>query len=249
VGDSSGMTGVDPHALEARTGWRTCNLALPYDNSAVAGTRVLDNYLAHNRAPRFIVFHLSDNHLYRPLLDEDSSMIDSWVMVDEHFPLGEKLRIFGRHPLNTLRFVTSVWKGIFTTKPTLRPDWSGEAYQRDMAGQIAERGWMAEPGTTPEIVCGWQAPEFSIDPAYLHAITAKYTRGETRALIWANPARDCDIHIPQYRKDAEELGLPHTQVYNRAFFVDALHLNTRGAARNATELANYLLSLPPGDQN
>ena len=122
-------------------------------------------------------------------------------------------------------------------------------YFRVEAGQIAERGWMPESGTTPDVVCGWQASKFSIDPAYLQAITAKYTRGETRAVIWANPARDCDIHIPQYRKDAEELGLPPTQVYNHALFVDSFHLNTLGAARNATELANYLLSLPRGYQN
>lgn len=249
MGDSSGMTGVNPHVLEARTGWRTCNLALPYDNWAIAGTSPLDNYLAHNRPPRFVVFHLNENHLFRPLPNEDSSTIDAWLMVDEHFPLGEKLRLFASKPHNTLRFVTSVWKGFLTTKATLRPDWSGETYQHDMAGQIAERGWLAVPGTTPEIVCGWQSPKFSIDPAYLHAITAKYTRGETRAVIWANPARDCDIHIPQYRKDAEELGLPPTRVYNRTLFVDEFHLNPLGAARNATELATYLLSLPPGDQN
>lgn len=249
VGDSTAMIGVDPDALEARTGWRTCNLALPYDNSAIAGTRVLDTYLRRNRAPRFIVFHLSDNHLYRPILNEDNGIIDAWLMADEDFPVGEKLRLFVSHPLHTLRFITSIWKGFLTAKPILRPDWSGGIYRRDMAEQVAERGWMRESGTTPDVVCGWQATEISTDSVYLRAITAKYTHAGTRAVIWASPVRDCDVHIPEYRKDAEEIGLPPTKVYDRALFFDAFHLNTQGAARNATDLANYLLSLSSSDQN
>ena len=243
VGDSSGMIGVDPHALEARTGWKTCNIALPYDNTALAGTRVLDAYLAHNRPPRFIVFHLSDNHLHRPSLNESNGIIDGWLMVDEHFPFEEKLRVFVAHPLNTLRFVTAVWKEFLATQPILRPDWSGNAYRRDMEQQSVQRGWMAEAGTTRDVVCGWQAPELSIEPSYLAWQTAKYTRDGTRAVIWANPARDCDIRIPQYRQNARILSLPPTAVYDRSLFFDAFHLNTRGAARNAMELANYLLSL------
>jgi hypothetical protein len=243
AGDSSGMIGLDPNVIEARTGWKACNLALPYDNTALAGTRVLDRYLANNKPPRFIVFHFSDNHLRRPILDEDNGIVDGWLMVDEHFPLGEKLRLFAAHPLNTLRFVTAVWKEFMATTPILRPDWSGGAYLRDMKEQIVDRGWLMEQGTTQDVVCGWQAPKVRIERSYLDSLTAQYTRGGTRAVIWANPARDCDVHISQYRENAKALGLPPTAVYDRALFVDAFHLNTEGAARNATELANYLESL------
>ena len=243
AGDSSGMIGVDPHALEARTRWKTCNLALPYVNTGLAGTRVLDAYLANNRPPRFIVFHLSDNHLHRPILNEDNGIVDAWLMVDEHFPLGEKLRIFAAHPLDTLRFVTAVWREFLVNQRSRRPDWSGNLYRHDMAEQSAQRGWIAEAGTTPDLVCGWQTPELSIEPSYLDWLRATYTRDGTRAVIWANPARDCDARISQYQENAKTLGLPPTAVYDRSLFFDAFHLNTHGAARNATELANYLLSL------
>lgn len=246
TGDSSGMIGVDPHVLEARTGWKTCNIGLPYVGAALAGTRVLDAYLAHNRPPRFIVFHFGDNHLHAPILDEDHGIIDGWLMADEAFSPGEKLRIFARHPLDSLRFVTAVWKEFLVAAPILRPDWTGGTYRADMEQQIANRGWMAEQGTTPEVVCGWQAPEPQTERFWLDSLTARYTRGGTRAIIWANPARDCDDRIAQYRENARSLGLLPTAVYPRSLFVDAFHLNTEGAARNATELANYLESLQGG---
>ncbi|HEY3990253.1 MAG TPA: hypothetical protein VGM02_13205 [Acidobacteriaceae bacterium] len=243
AGDSSGLIGVDPNVLQAGTGWKTCNIALPYDNTALAGTRVLDAWLANNHPPRFIVFHLSDNHLHRPIVNEDNGVIDGWLMVDENFPAGEKLRIFVSHPLNTLRFVTAVWKEFLTTKPILRPDWTGGTYRYDMQEQAAQRGWMPERGTFADVVCNWQASDLYIEPAYLIATTAKYTRDGTRAVIWPSPVRDCDARIAQYRKNAQTLDLPQVAVYNRALFFDAFHLNTEGAARNATALASYLLSL------
>jgi hypothetical protein len=243
AGDSSGMIGVDPHFIQARTGWTTCNLGLPYIGTALAGTRVLDDYLAHNRPPRFIVFHLSNNHLRRPALDEDNGVVDGWLMVDEHFLFTEKLRIFAGHPLNTLRFVSAVWKGFLATKPILRPDWSGATEREDMARQQAEHGWMPQPGTAAEVVCDWQDRDIQADRRYLDALIQRYSLGPTRAVIWTNPARDCDTHISDYRRNAQQLGLEPTAVYSRSLFTDAFHLNTDGAARNADALAIYLLSL------
>jgi hypothetical protein len=243
AGDSSGMFGVDPHVIEARTGWRTCNLGLPYIGTALAGTRVLDDYLGHNQPPRFIVFHLSNNHVRPPALDEDNGIIDGWLMVDEHFPFREKLHIFLNHPLDTLRFVSAIWKQFFTTTPILQPDWSGATERRDMARQQAEHGWMAQPGSDAEVVCGWQDRDVRANPEYVKALVKRYSRGLTRAIIWTNPARDCDTHISDYRRNAQQLGLLPTAVYDRKLFTDAFHLNTAGAARNAEAIATYLLSL------
>ncbi len=242
AGDSSGMIGVDPHALESRTGWKTCNMALPYVGTAVAGTRVLDGYLAHNRPPRFIVFHLSGNHLRRPRIDEDNGIVDAWLMADEHFAAGEAARLFVTHPRNTLRFASAVWKEFLATQQILRPDWSGAIYRRDMQEQAQERGWMPEHGTTADVVCGWQAAAIYTERGYLDALEAHYTRGQTQAVVWANPARDCDQHIAEYRQNAATHGLAPAQVYDRSLFFDAFHLNTDGAARNATALAAYLES-------
>jgi lysophospholipase L1-like esterase len=112
-----------------------------------------------------------------------------------------------------------------------------------MVRQQAEHGWMAKPGTAAEVVCGWQDRDIHADRRYLDALVQRYSRRATRAIIWTNPARDCDMHISDYRHNAQQLGLEPTAVYDRKLFTDAFHLNTAGAARNADALATYLLSL------
>ena len=164
-------------------------------------------------------------------------------MVDEHFPLGEKLRIFVAHPLDTLRFVTAVWREFLVNQRSRRPDWSGNLVPPRYGGTKRATRLDCGSGHHADLVCGWQTPELSIEPSYLDWLRATYTRDGTRAVIWANPARDCDARISQYQENAKILGLPPTAVYDRSLFFDAFHLNTHGAARNATELANYLLSL------
>ena len=240
AGDSSGMIGLDPHALQSRTGWRTCNLGLPYVPTAIAGTRVLDAYLSHNRAPRFIVFHLAATHLRAPVMDEENGIVDAWLMADQEFPTAEAARLFVTHPLSTLRFASAVWKEFLATKAVLRPDWTGATYERDMREQAAERGWMKQVGTKPDVVCAWQAPQVNIDRAYLDRLIRRYSNADTTAVVWTNPVRDCDVHIADYRRDAAALGLPPLMVYDRTLFVDAYHLNTVGAAMNASALADYL---------
>ena len=242
AGDSSGMFGVDPRAIEARTGWKTCNIALPYVATAVAGTRVLDDYLAQNRPPRFIVFHLSPTHLRPPEMDEENGIIDAWVMAAQEFPAAEAARLFVAHPLSTLRFASAIWKEFLTTKQVLRPDWTGQTFDRDMHAQEEERGWMKQLGTTPKVVCDWQPAKVRNDRRYLDALTTRYSNANTTAVVWTSPVRDCDAHIAEYQRQAAALGLPPVLVYDRTLFVDAYHLNTVGAAKNATSLADYLES-------
>jgi hypothetical protein len=246
AGDSSGMIGVDPRVIEARTGWKTCNLAVPYMVTAVAGTSILDHYLAHNPAPRFIVFHFSSTHLRAPALDEENGVIDAWLAADERFTPEQALALFLRHPKSSLYFAAELWRQFLSTNRLLRPDWSGQTYARDLAEQRAQHGWMPQPGTAWDVVCGWQAPSVEVDRRYLDELIARYTKGGTQVLIWENPSRACDTHIERYRADDRAIGLPPPQVYPVGQFSDAFHLNTVGAARNSEALAVAMLERSRG---
>ncbi|MGI8771107.1 MAG: hypothetical protein ACR2JE_06705 [Acidobacteriaceae bacterium] len=241
VGDSSGMIGVDPHVVEARTGWKTCNLAVPYMVTAVAGTSILDHYLAENPPPRFIVFHFSSTHLRAPALDEENGVIDAWLAADERFTPLQATSLFLRHPKDSLYFAAELWRQFLSTNQMLRPDWSGQTYARDVAAQRAHHGWMAQPGTAWDVVCGWQPPSVEVDRGYLDRLIARYSKPGTQVVIWENPSRACDTHIEQYRADDRALGLPPPQVYPIGEFADAFHLNTVGAARNSEALAVAML--------
>jgi hypothetical protein len=250
-GDSSGMIGVNPAVVEARTGWKTCNLAVPYMATAVAGTSILDKYLASNKPPRFIVFHLSATHLRAPEMDELNGLVDAWLMADEHFTPGQALRLFLRHPEDSVYFASELWQQFLSTNKLQRPDWTGQTYARDMEQQRRDNGWLPQPGTAWDVVCGWQAPTPQFERGYFDRLIARYSKasaqgrtdGRTQVVIWANPSRACDVHSAEYRAGARAIGIAPPPVYPIGQFADAFHLNTEGAARNSEALADTMLRM------
>ncbi len=241
AGDSSGMLGVDTRVIEARTGWKTCDFALPYMVTSVFGTSLLDQYLAHNKAPRFIVFHFSGTHLRPPQMDEPNGTVDAWLAADEHMPLRQALPLFLRHPRKSLVFAVELWHEFLSTNKLLRPDWSRQAYEHDTAQQRALNGWMAQVGTAWEVVCGWQPPAVPYDRQYIQGLISRYSTAETQVIIWENPSRVCDTHIQQYHASERAVGIPQSAVYPINDFTDAFHLNVDGAARNSEALAVAML--------
>lgn len=240
-GDSSGMIGVSPAVIEARTGWKTCNLGLPYMVTALSGTRVLDDYLARNKAPRFIVFHYGPGHLRPPALDETNGIIDGWLEVATHEPHSKALRLFLAHPEYDLDFAIEVWRQFFTPSKLVRPDFTGQTYARDMAGLAKNRGYFPRSGTAWEVVCDPQYGNLRFDAAYLRSLVERYSRGGTQAMVWVGPARSCDARNAQYKAGAEALGLRAPDVYPQTLFSDAYHVNMEGAERNSEALAEALL--------
>ena len=71
-GDSTAMVGVDPRVITARTGLHACNIAEFEGMTLVTHTLLVDEFLAHNPRPRFLVF------LYTP---EDLSLPYDWSKV------------------------------------------------------------------------------------------------------------------------------------------------------------------------
>ncbi len=240
-GDSTGMLGVDSRLIEDRTGWKTCNFAMPYMVTSVFGTSLLNRYLARNKAPRFIVFHFSGIHLRPPRLDEQNGMVDAWLAADEHLPIRQRMWLYLRHPRSSLFFAVELWHEFLSTSPLLRPDWSGSAYANDLAEQRSQNGWLAQASSARAEVCGWQPLSVSLDRNYMNEMIARYTRNGTQVVVWVNPSRVCDKHIQQYHASERALGISQSEVYPIDDFTDPYHLNILGAIRNSERLSNFLL--------
>ncbi len=241
-GDSTGMVDVDPHLLEARTGWKTCNLALPYMVTSVMGTEVLDRYLAQNKPPRFLVLHLSPGHLHRPYLDEDNGVVDGWLELDAHESHGKAAWFFLSHAKKSFYFAAEVLRQFLTTNRATHPDFTQQTYSKDIAALRADDGWFPQNGTYWPAVCDPVIGTEQYDRSYLDRMVARYSRPGTQVVVWAGPARTCDARLQSYRKGLASLHLPDLRVYPPNMFSDAYHLNREGAERNTESLIKALLA-------
>ncbi|ADW67554.1 hypothetical protein [Granulicella tundricola] len=55
-GDSTAMVGIDPAVLRERTGLSACNIAEFEGMTILNGTMIVDQYLAQNQRPKYLVF-------------------------------------------------------------------------------------------------------------------------------------------------------------------------------------------------
>ena len=65
-GDSTALVGVLPRIIEQRTGLKTCNISEVAGIKLVNGMMVLDDYLAHNRRPQYLVFVFAPENFNNP---------------------------------------------------------------------------------------------------------------------------------------------------------------------------------------
>ena len=73
-GDSTALVGVLPRIIQQRTGLKTCNISEVAGIKLVNGMMVLDDYLAHNRRPQYLVF------VFAP---ENLTHISHWAFVSD----------------------------------------------------------------------------------------------------------------------------------------------------------------------
>ena len=62
-GDSTAMLGIDPGRIRQLTGLTTCNIAEFMGITMLDGTRLVDQYLARNRRPRYLIFNYAPEDL------------------------------------------------------------------------------------------------------------------------------------------------------------------------------------------
>jgi hypothetical protein len=239
-GDSTGLMGVDPRILEARTGWSACNFAIPYLGMTTTGNLTLDHYLASHKAPRFLVIEVHPSHLRPPTLDDESGIIDGFLLADRKLPPLAAAKFFLSHPKDSFYFGAQLWKDLISFTPSTSPDFSENTYNRDMAQLAAADGFFTtgSPGGNTDCFYQFHAPTFS--RRYLQGFD-KYAINGTTVVFWPSPVRHCDVHLADYRLGARFLGVPEPLLLEDTAFVDAQHLSAQGVEQNTDALADALL--------
>jgi len=239
-GDSTGLMGADPRIIQTRTGLTACNIAIPYLGLTTTGKLTLEHFLATHKPPKFLVIELHPSHFRPPSFDDESGIIDGFLLADRKLPPLTAAKLFFDHPKDSFYFAAQLWKELISFTPSTSPDLTERAYRSDTAKLAAQDGFYTtdHPGGNTDCFYQFHAPTFS--RSYL-ASFQRYATNGTRLVFWPSPVRHCDIHLNDYRFGTAFLGLPPPLLLDDSAFTDAQHLSAAGVAENSNALADYLL--------
>jgi len=239
-GDSTGLMGLDPRVLQQRTGLSACNIAIPYLALTTTGNLTLDHFLATHRAPRFLVIEVHPSHLRPPTLDDESGIIDGFLLADRKLPPLTAANFFLHHPRDTFYFGAQLWKELISFTPATTPDLSQSTWRRDTAALADQDGYYTADFPGGRTDCYYQFPTPTFSQIWLHSYDEYATHG-TQVVFWPAPVRHCDLHLNAYFAGAQSLGIHPPLLLDDSAFSDAQHLSPLGARENSDALASELL--------
>ncbi len=237
-GDSTALIGVLPRIIHQRTGLKTCNIAEVAGIKLVNGNIVLEDYLAHNRRPRFLVFLFAPENLTPP---------STWISVGEFEGWFYRVRfhrdrVFWRNmlhnPDDTFANVELAFRnGLeWLPKHPLPPDLANERALND--------GHVTEPGASLAR-CAGDTIIRPPDASWLQHLRSTYGVDGTRVLIDVTPMPPCDEGLAFYRarlhglvdNSVDTLPIDNYEASGR------LHTNSVGTAALSQRIADQIAAL------
>jgi hypothetical protein len=191
-GDSTALVGVLPRIIERRTGMKTCNISEVAGIKLVNGMMVLDDYLAHNRRPQYLIFLFAPENLNNPAGWTFISDFEGWFYRIRFRPDAAFWRRFYLDLNGSLANVELAFRnGLeWLLKRPLPP---ALAHERELNG-----GHVSEAGT-PLTSCPHDPFIREPDPTWLSYLRSTYGVGGTHVLIDVTPMPPCDDGLPFYR--------------------------------------------------
>jgi hypothetical protein len=238
-GDSSALVGVMPKVIEQRTGLKTCNIAEVAGVKLINGMMVLDDYLKHNKRPRFLMF------VYAP---EDLTPPSEWTSVApfegvyyrlQFHPDFGLLKIAAEQP-NMMLMVTELGLRTGFHWALEKPMPAEAADERERSG-----GRVLIPGG-PLTRCSDGAIARPPDAAWLAHLRKEYGVDGTQVLIDAMPEPPCDPTLEFYQ---ERLGKPEIdntmKTMPTEYFTQSgrLHTSDEGAKVLSERLGDQIAAL------
>ncbi|HEY4049197.1 MAG TPA: hypothetical protein VGM27_20235 [Acidobacteriaceae bacterium] len=233
-GDSTAVTGLDPTAVQTSTGLKTCNIAQSQSVVAIMGTRALDEYLKHNKPPRFLVLQ------FAPETFAHSSKDFFWpegLTVLVRRDLGPRaLFLLATNPQQAYAFAMWAIKAKFASLRSV-PD-------LEMTETVFEqrRGLLVIP-KPPETACYQNRVLHPSEPAWIRSLRAKYSSSATQVIVNVSPVPSCAKNIATISSSLNGITDNQLPVYPIHLFSDLdRHLTLEGAERASAALARQILA-------
>ena len=241
-GDSSAKTGINPLIIERLTGLRTCNIAQTAGTLRILGTAPYDEYLAHNRPPKYVVVAFNNRTLGR-----HNGAYDEWfqansqeviVQLVRHHLTPQRALELAAHPFLTITHL-SVF-GLFKLPgDTSTPE---STVQAMLTNLYAAKGLLTLP-RKPLAECPAPeklAPAARPDAAWLAEMRRQLTPPGGRILAFLTPVAVCDHSWEPFESDYRALFGRDVERYNIGFFNDANHYTPEGSARFSQTVGSEL---------
>jgi hypothetical protein len=243
-GDSTALTGIEPHVIEQITGLKTCNLSEVAGVQVINGLMELDTYLENNRRPKFIVFQYAPENFTDPANWKEVSNFEGAVFRLQFHPDMAYLRFVLHDPAD---LITDAELGFRTGVQWLVTPKLSESLlkTRDAShGRVPENGpaFTSCPG-----VIAVRAP----DSAWIAELRARYGVGGTRVLMDVTPTPACDASRSFYEAKIapgmldNTLGTMPLALYTNT---GRLHSTDAGALEISRRIAAQILEAKQGER-
>ena len=239
-GDSSAMVGVDPSVLSRETGLTACNIAEFEGMTILNGTMVLDDYLAQNRPPRFLVFVYTPEDFDPATRRNEVGMFEAitWRM-GQPGKLKDLAAVM-RHPEEFFTWAEQGLRLAVERSQTPEASLAVQNIRADHDGQLP----VSAPAMTS---CGGPSTSARNHPdrAWVQGLRSKYGAGGIDVLVDPMSVPDCDAQLAQFRQQLAGVADETVETLPvNVFTTDGrLHMNAEGANLFSQRIAEQIRKL------
>jgi hypothetical protein len=236
-GDSTAILGIDPMLVRKLTGLSACNIAEVAGVNVVNGTMPLDQFLAHNRRPQFIVFLFAPENFNRES-ERHNPDVSTFEGVTYRFRQPDKLAGFlsmMRHPEDVFSWAEhGVRQSIFDLKAKPFPP-DTKYYRFRTLGQ--------EPFRNPPLTsCNYGHHNPLPDRAWINELRTKYGQMGTTVLVDATLLPVCDPDLSFFQQAlAGVIDNRYDPLPANYYYAGGRHVYPVGAVAISTMVANQVL--------
>lgn len=235
-GDSTAMTGIDPDLLAARTGFRTCNIAVTNAVLAVTGNLTLDHFLASNPRPHILLIQLSpDSFEPRREIWHQTIYAEGLLELLRRGDPAQIHRVLLSHPQESIAFAG--YAAGYGAWYVLRDIWSHLTHRRPEEDTLRVRNGFFTPPAPALTSCAplssLPSPAQSSQPRFSRDLVAgfqhQYAGQATVVLVNVAPIPACDGNLAAYQAELHGLTSNSLQPLPVTLFNDDRHYTASGS--------------------
>jgi hypothetical protein len=242
-GDSTAMVDLDPRIVEQRTQMSVCNVAVNVGVMNLQGLTPLDNYLARNPRPKYLLLQFSPMNMHSyPLHGSSVDMgFDAYIPLIRYGSLPRAVAKILTTPDMIIGLLYYVYdNGLFNAHMRLISHKFNSIDPSTGSYTV-----IPEPPATscPSDIALSEIPVTEESIAWVREMRTRYANDADKVLMLAAPTPACNPLVGQWAEKLAGITDNDFKPYPIHDFADGRHLTRNGAIIFSNQVANQLLAL------